>query len=97
MSTCPTRILFFADAASVHTRRWVQAVADRRDLEHQLVQLGAEIERLDGALNEVTALIEQGSALKAETMRLEIADADMEALRKRERELANLQLQQQLF
>ncbi|WP_059380057.1 AAA family ATPase [Achromobacter sp. Marseille-Q4954] len=73
----------------------VQAVADRRDLEHQLVQLGAEIERLDGALNEVTALIEQGSALKAETMRLEIADADMEALRKRERELANLQLQQQ--
>ena len=29
MSTCPTRILFFADAASVHTRRWVQAVADR--------------------------------------------------------------------
>ncbi|WP_286746373.1 glycosyltransferase [Aquabacterium sp. UBA2148] len=28
-STCPTRILFFADAASVHTRRWVQAVADR--------------------------------------------------------------------
>lgn len=73
----------------------VQAVADRRDLEHQLVQLGTEIERLDGALNEVTALIEQGSALKAETMRLEIADADMEALRKRERELANLQLQQQ--
>lgn len=73
----------------------VQAVADRRDLEHQLVQLDAEIERLDGALNEVTALIEQGSALKAETMRLEIADADMEALRKRERELANLQLQQQ--
>ncbi|MDH1303149.1 AAA family ATPase [Achromobacter sp. GD03932] len=73
----------------------VQAVADRRDLEHQLAQLGAEIERLDGALNEVTALIEQGSALKAETMRLEIADADMEALRKRERELANLQLQQQ--
>ena len=73
----------------------VQAVADQRDLEHQLVQLGAEIERLDGALNEVTALIEQGSALKAETMRLEIADADMEALRKRERELANLQLQQQ--
>ncbi len=73
----------------------VQAVADRRDLEHQLVQLGAEIERLDGALKEVTALIEQGSALKAETMRIEIADADIEALRKRERELANLQLQQQ--
>lgn len=73
----------------------VQAVADRRDLEHQLVQLGAEIERLDGALKEVTALIEQGSALKAETMRLEIADADIEALRKTERELANLQLRQQ--
>jgi hypothetical protein len=73
----------------------VQAVADRRDLEHQLLQLGAEIERLDGALKEVTALIEQGSALKAETMRIEIADADIEALRKSERELANLQLQQQ--
>jgi glycosyltransferase involved in cell wall biosynthesis len=29
MSPCPTRILFFADAASVHTRRWVQAVVDR--------------------------------------------------------------------
>ena len=29
MNTCPTRILFFADAASVHTRRWVQAVAER--------------------------------------------------------------------
>lgn len=29
MTTCPTRILFFADAASVHTHRWVQAVADR--------------------------------------------------------------------
>ncbi|PTN49854.1 GTP-binding protein, partial [Achromobacter xylosoxidans] len=54
-----------------------------------------EIERLDGALKEVTALIEQGSALKAETMRIEIADADIEALRKSERELANLQLQQQ--
>lgn len=73
----------------------VQAVADRRDLEHQLLQLGLEIERLDGALKEVTALIEQGSALKAETMRIEIADADIEALRKSERELANLQLQQQ--
>ena len=73
----------------------VQAVADRRDLEHQLAQLGAEIERLDGALQEATALIEQGSALKAEAMRIEIADADIEALRKSERELANLQLQQQ--
>jgi energy-coupling factor transporter ATP-binding protein EcfA2 len=88
-----------AHAAAVDAARQrvtsVQAVADRRDLEHQLLQLGAEIERLDGALKEVTALIEQGSALKAETMRIEIADADIEALRKSERELANLQLQQQ--
>jgi glycosyltransferase involved in cell wall biosynthesis len=29
MNSCPTRILFFADASSVHTRRWVQAVVDR--------------------------------------------------------------------
>ena len=88
-----------AHAAAVDAARQrvtsVQAVADRRDLEHQLLQLGVEIERLDGALKEVTALIEQGSALKAETMRIEIADADIEALRKSERELANLQLQQQ--
>jgi len=88
-----------AHAAAVDAARLrvtsVQAVADRRDLQHQLVQLGAEIERLDGALKEVTALIEQGSALKAETMRIEIADADIEALRQSERELANLQLQQQ--
>jgi glycosyltransferase involved in cell wall biosynthesis len=27
--SCPVRILFFADAASVHTRRWVAAVAER--------------------------------------------------------------------
>ncbi|MEN5065091.1 AAA family ATPase [Achromobacter aegrifaciens] len=88
-----------AHAAAVDAARQrvtsVQAVADRRDLEHQLLQLGVEIERLDGALKEVTTLIEQGSALKAETMRIEIADADIEALRKSERELANLQLQQQ--
>lgn len=88
-----------AHAAAVDAARQrvtaLQAVADRRDLEHQWVQLSTEIDRLDGALKEVTALIEQGSALKAETMRIEIADADIEALRKCERELANLQLQQQ--
>ncbi len=73
----------------------VQAAADRRDVEHQLGQLGAEIERLDGALKEVTTLIEQGSTLKAEALRIEIADSDIDALRKAERELAKLQLQQQ--
>ncbi|MDX3983896.1 MAG: AAA family ATPase [Achromobacter sp.] len=73
----------------------VQAVADRRDLEHQLGQLNAEIERLDDALRAVTTLIEQGSTLKTEALRIEIADGDIDALRKAERELANLQLRQQ--
>ncbi|ASC67502.1 GTP-binding protein [Achromobacter denitrificans] len=73
----------------------VQAVADRCDLERQLAQLDPEIERLDHALKETTALIEQGSALKAESVRIEIADADIDALRKAERELAALLLQQQ--
>lgn len=73
----------------------VQAVADRRDLEHQLGQLNAEIERLDDALRAVTILIEQGSTLKTEALRIEIADGDIDALRKAERELANLQLRQQ--
>ncbi|CAB3626260.1 AAA family ATPase [Achromobacter pestifer] len=73
----------------------VQALADRRDLEHQLAQLTAEVERLDDALKAVTTLIEQGSALKAEAVRIEIADGDIDALRKTERELANLQLRQQ--
>ncbi|MFD4836884.1 AAA family ATPase [Achromobacter sp. NPDC058515] len=73
----------------------VQTVADRRDLDRQLAQLSPEIERLDDALKEVTALIEQGSTLKSEAVRLEIADADIEALRKAGRELGNLQLQQQ--
>lgn len=86
-------------AAAVETARRrvasVQAAADRRDVEHQLGQLGAEIERLDGALKEVTTLIEQGSTLKAEALRIEIADSDIDALRKAERELAKLQLQQQ--
>ena len=63
----------------------VQAVADRRDLEHQLDQLARDIERLDGALEEATRLIEQGSTLKAEAVRIEIADADIQALRKSER------------
>jgi chromosome segregation ATPase len=73
----------------------VQTVADRRDLDRQLAQLSPEIERLDSALKEVTTLIGQGSALKSEAVRLEIADADIEALRKAGRELGNLQLQQQ--
>lgn len=73
----------------------VQAVSDRRDLEHQLGQLNAEVERLDAALHAVTALIEQGSTLKSEALRIEIADGDIDALRKAERELANLQLRQQ--
>ena len=73
----------------------VQAVSDRRDLEHQLGQLDAEIERLDDALRAVTTLIEQGSTLKTEALRIEIADGDIDALRKAERELANLQLRQQ--
>ncbi len=73
----------------------VQAVADRRDLEHQLEQLARDIERLDGALEEATRLIEQGSTLKAESVRIEIADADIQALRKSERALGDLQLRQQ--
>lgn len=73
----------------------VQAVADRHDLEHQLQQLDRDVERLDGALKEATTLIEQGSALKAEAVRIEIADADIQALRKSERALGDLQLQQQ--
>ncbi|MBB1623924.1 AAA family ATPase [Achromobacter sp. UMC71] len=73
----------------------VQAVADRRDLEHQLHQLDRDVERLDGALKEAAHLIEQGSALKAEAVRIEIADADIQALRKSERALGDLQLQQQ--
>ncbi|CAB3733989.1 hypothetical protein LMG1866_04888 [Achromobacter ruhlandii] len=73
----------------------VQAVADRRDLEHQLGQLARDIERLDGALEEATRLIEQGSILKAEAVRIEIADADIQALRKRERALGDLQVRQQ--
>lgn len=88
-----------AHAAAVDAARLrvaeVQAVADRRDLEHQLAQLNAEVERLDDALKAVTTLIEQGSALKAEAVRIEIADGDIDALRKTERELANLQLRQQ--
>ncbi|WP_342065979.1 AAA family ATPase [Achromobacter kerstersii] len=73
----------------------VQAVADRRDVERQLAQLNAEIERLDDALKAATALIEQGSLLKTEALRIEIADADIDALRKSERALANLQVRQQ--
>lgn len=88
-----------AHAAAVEAARHrvtlVQAQADRRDLNHQLAQLSPEIERLDGALKEATQLIEKGSALKAETVRLEISDAEIEALRKAGRELGNLQLQQQ--
>jgi chromosome segregation ATPase len=86
-----------ADAVDAARRRVAsaQAVADRRDLERQLAQLDPEIERLDHALKEAAALIEQGSALKAESVRIEIADADIDALRKAGRELANLQLQQQ--
>jgi chromosome segregation ATPase len=86
-----------ADAVDAARRRVasVQAVADRLDLQRQLAQLDPEIERLDHALKEAAALIEQGSALKAESVRTEISDADIDALRKAERELANLQLQQQ--
>ncbi|MGE8656541.1 MAG: AAA family ATPase [Achromobacter sp.] len=73
----------------------VQAVADRRDIEHQLEQLARDIERLDGALEEATRLIEQGSTLKAEAVRIEIADADIQAVRKSERALSDLQLRQQ--
>lgn len=73
----------------------VQAVADRRDLQQQLDQLARDIERLDGALEEATRLIEQGSTLKAEAVRIEIADADIQALRKSERALGDLQLRQQ--
>jgi chromosome segregation ATPase len=73
----------------------LQVLADRRDLERQLAQLSPEIERLDGALIAVTHLIEQGSALKTEAVRLEISDAEIEALRKAGHELGNLQLQQQ--
>ncbi|WP_426792592.1 AAA family ATPase [Achromobacter xylosoxidans] len=73
----------------------VQAVADRRDLHQQLDQLARDIERLDGALEEATRLIEQGSTLKAEAVRIEIADADIQALRKSERALGDLQLRQQ--
>ncbi|MGN6661757.1 MAG: AAA family ATPase [Achromobacter mucicolens] len=73
----------------------LQAQADRRDLDRQLAQLTPEIERLDTALIAVTHLIEQGSALKTEAVRLEISDAEIEALRKASRELGNLQLQQQ--
>lgn len=73
----------------------VQAVADRRDLEHQLGQLARDIERLDGALEAATRLIEQGSTLKAEAVRIEIADADIQALLKSERALGDLQLRQQ--
>ena len=40
-------------------------------------------------------MIEQGSALKTEAVRIEIADADIQALRKSERALGDLQLQQQ--
>lgn len=83
-----------ADAARLRVAA-VQAVADRRDLDHQLAQLNAEIERLDEALKAVTAIIEQGSTLKTEAVRSEIADADIDVLRKTERELANLQLRQQ--
>jgi len=88
-----------AHAAAVESARQrvtrLQSQADRRDLNHQLAQVGPEIERLDGALKEVALLIEQGSALKAETVRLEISDAEIEALRKAGREVGNLQLQQQ--
>ncbi|NYS12852.1 AAA family ATPase [Achromobacter xylosoxidans] len=73
----------------------VQAVADRRDLQQQLDRLARDIERLDGALEEATRLIEQGSTLKAEAVRIEIADADIQALRKSERALGDLQLRQQ--
>lgn len=73
----------------------LQVLADRRDLDRQLAQLTPEIERLDGALVAATHLIEQGSALKTEAVRLEISDAEIEALRKAGRELGNLQLQQQ--
>lgn len=73
----------------------VQAVVDRRDLQQQLDQLARDIERLDGALEEASRLIEQGSTLKAEAVRIEIADADIQALRKSERALGDLQLRQQ--
>ncbi|MGE8612678.1 MAG: AAA family ATPase [Achromobacter veterisilvae] len=86
-----------ADAVDAARRRVasVQAVADRVDLQRQLAQLDPEIERLDHALKEAAALIEQGSALKAESVRTEMSDADIDALRKADREVANLQLQQQ--
>ncbi|MCW0207422.1 MAG: AAA family ATPase [Achromobacter sp.] len=86
-----------ADAVDAARRRVasVQAVADRLDLQRQLAQLDPEIERLDHALKEAAALIEQGSALKAESVRTEMSDADIDALRKADREVANLQLQQQ--
>lgn len=88
-----------AHAATVDAARLrvaaVQAVADRHDIERQLSQLNAEIERLDEALKAATTLIEQGSTLKTEALRIEIADGDIDALRKAERELANLQLRQQ--
>lgn len=73
----------------------VQAVVDRRDLQQQLDQLARDIERLDGALEEASRLIEQGSTLKVEAVRIEIADADIQALRKSERALGDLQLRQQ--
>lgn len=88
-----------SNAAAVEAARrrvaQLQVLADRRDLERQLAQISPEIERLDGALVAVTHLIEQGSALKTEAVRLEISDAELEALRKAGRELGNLQLQQQ--
>jgi len=86
-----------ADAVDAARQRvaLAQAAAGRLDLERQLAQLAPEIERLDNALKEAAALIEQGSALKAESVRIEIAEADIDALRQAERELANLQLRQQ--
>ena len=86
-----------AAAAETARRRERQArsQAERRELEAQRQPLEREAVRLEAAVREAMALIEQGARLKAEQARIGIAEADMQALRARERELADLALRQQ--
>lgn len=82
-----------AEAARAHVAA-AQALADRQDLDEQITRLGQEVQRLEGAFKEVTALTAQAGALQAQVVNQEVNAKDLRALRALEREFNDLQMQQ---
>lgn len=71
-----------------------QTSADRLDLDEQIARLGQDVQRLEGALKEATALTSQATALQTQAVTQEVDAKDLRVLRTLERELNDLQVQQ---